>query len=135
MKDSLLAFELAGERDIVVARQRARHVSELVGLEGQDQVRVATAVSELARNAVRYAGGGRIEFLLHHEAGAGVALCIAISDRGPGIADFDRAVSGVTASGEPKLGLVTAQRLMDRFQIESGARGTTITLTDRKSVV
>jgi signal transduction histidine kinase/CheY-like chemotaxis protein len=129
VRHPLLQIELANDRDIVAARQRAREVSELVGLEAQDQVRVATAVSEVARNAVRHAGGGRAEFALD-EAGAGFALRIIVADQGPGIADFERAVSGSTPTGEPKLGLVTAKRLMDGFNVESTAgRGTTITLT------
>ena len=64
MNRSLLRLELAQDRDIVTARQRARQVSALLGFDAQDQVRIATAVSELARNAIRHGGGGTIEFAL-----------------------------------------------------------------------
>ncbi len=64
MNRSLLRLDLAQDRDIVAARQRARQVSALLGFDSQDQVRIATAVSELARNAIRHAGGGTIEFML-----------------------------------------------------------------------
>src|SRR5262245_55328829 len=133
MKHPLLELELANDRDMIAARQRARQISALLDFDAQDQVRVATAVSEVARNAVRHGGGGRIEFALEEESGRRVALTIGVVDEGPGIADFEAATSGATPTGEPKLGLVTARRLMDAFEMKSAARqGTAITL--RKSV-
>jgi signal transduction histidine kinase/ActR/RegA family two-component response regulator len=132
MKHTLLQLELATDRDIVAARQRARQVSALLEFDSQDQVRIATAVSEIARNALRHAGGGRIEFGLEEESGRNATLCITIADDGPGIANVELATAGATNTGEPKLGLVTARRLMDGFEIESApTRGTSITL--RKS--
>ena len=129
MRHSLLELELANDRDMIAARQRARQVSALLDFDAQDQVRIATAVSEVARNAVRHGGGGRIEFALEEESGRNPALSIAVADQGPGIPDFEIAVGGTTATGEPKLGLVTARRLMDEFEIQSAPkRGTSITL-------
>src|SRR5262245_44431343 len=133
MKHPLLELELANDRDMIAARQRARQISALLDFDAQDQVRVATAVSEVARNAVRHGGGGRIEFALEEESGRRVALTIGVVDEGPGIADFEAATSGATPTGEPKLGLVTARRLMDAFEMKPGPRrGTAITL--RKNV-
>lgn len=129
VKHSLLTIDLTKERDIVTARQRARHVSASLGFDAQDQVRIATAVSELARNALRYAGSGRIEFALDAQPLKDATLQILISDSGPGIGDLATAMSGATNTGEPKLGLVTAQRMMDHFQVNSDRdRGTTVTL-------
>jgi signal transduction histidine kinase len=126
MNRSLLRLELAQDRDIVTARQRARQVSALLGFDPQDQVRIATAVSELARNAIRHGGGGTIEFALMTTQFP--ALQIVISDRGPGIPNLDDAMSE-PLGGELKLGLVAARRLMDSFDVYSGkGRGTTITL-------
>jgi signal transduction histidine kinase len=128
MRHPLFELELANDRDMIAARQRARQVSALLEFDAHDQVRIATAVSEVARNAVRHGGGGRIEFALEEEGGHG-ALAISVSDNGPGIADFETAVSGSTPTGEPKLGLVTARRMMDAFEIRSAPRqGTAITL-------
>ena len=133
MNRSLLRLDLAQDRDIVAARQRARQVSGLLGFDSQDQVRIATAVSELARNAIRHAGGGTIEFMLTEapSRGAPVAnplLQIIISDHGPGIANLDDAIAD-SGIGELKLGLVAARRMMDTFDVYSGkGRGTTITL-------
>lgn len=134
MNRSLLRLELAQDRDIVAARQRARQVSALLGFDSQDQIRIATAVSELARNAMRHAGGGTIEFTLNqgqsggHTQAANPLLQIVISDQGPGIANLEEATAE-TPTGEVKLGLVAARRLMDTFDVYSGkGRGTTITL-------
>lgn len=134
MNRSLLRVELAHDRDIATARQRARQVSGLLGFDSQDQVRIATAVSELARNAIRHGGGGAVEFTLTQapRAGAGqqqaASLQIVISDHGPGIANLDDAMHE-PAEGEVKLGLVAARRLMDSFDVYSGkGLGTTITL-------
>jgi signal transduction histidine kinase len=132
MRHPLLELELTSDRDMIAARQRARQVSALLDFDAQDQVRIATAVSEIARNAVRHGGGGRIEFALEQENGK-AALTIVVVDNGAGIADFEAAISGSTPTGEPKLGLVTARRLMDQFELDSAPkRGTSITL--RKSV-
>jgi signal transduction histidine kinase/CheY-like chemotaxis protein len=134
MNRSLLRLDLVQDRDIVAARQRARQVSALLGFDSQDQVRIATAVSELARNAIRHAGGGTLEFMLTEAPSRGVTaksspfLQIVISDNGPGIANLNDAITD-SANGELKLGLVAARRLMDTFDVYSGkGRGTTITL-------
>ena len=52
---ALARVELRHDEAVVVARQRARDVAESLGFDRQDQTRIATAVSELARNAYRYA--------------------------------------------------------------------------------
>src|SRR5687767_542549 len=134
MNRSLLRLDLAQDRDIVTARQRARQVSGLLGFDPQDQVRIATAVSELTRNAIRHGGGGSIEFALTTAPSNGSVLAqypslqIVISDRGPGIPNLDDAMRE-PLGGELKLGLVAARRLMDSFDVYSGkGRGTTITL-------
>ena len=62
MTAPLLNLRLRNERDVVAARQRSRQIASLVGFDAQEQTRIATAVSEIARNAFRYAGGGQIEF-------------------------------------------------------------------------
>ncbi len=48
---SLLTVEIRREQDVVLARQRARQIAQLLGLDGSEATRVATAVSEVARNA------------------------------------------------------------------------------------
>jgi signal transduction histidine kinase/CheY-like chemotaxis protein len=107
------------EGDVVTIRQRARRIAEFLGFERQDQTRVATAVSEVARNAFVYAGGGRAEFLV--EANESPQLFwIRISDQGKGIANLQAILDGQYRSQSGMgLGLVGARRLMDRFDIDS----------------
>ena len=62
MNARLLLVALEREPDIVLVRKRTRRLAELLGFDRQDQTRITTAVSELARNAFEYAGGGRAEF-------------------------------------------------------------------------
>jgi signal transduction histidine kinase/CheY-like chemotaxis protein len=126
MSETLLIVPIASDRDIVVARQSARQVSALLGFETQDQIRIATAVSELVRNALRYAGGGEVEFAFD-AASTDAGLAIFIRDRGPGIRNLEEVLSGRPSGTGPRLGLVTARRLMDRFDIDSDVgHGTTI---------
>ncbi|MCK6548576.1 ATP-binding protein [Myxococcota bacterium] len=127
----LLTLELRHENDVVHARQRARRVSELLGLEAQDQTRVSTAVSELARNALRYAGGGRVE--LGVSATEPASLLVEITDRGPGIRDLAAIEAGTHRSKTGLgLGLQGARRLVDHFELATGPEtGTTVLLGKR----
>ena len=117
------------EADVVTARQWTRRIAELVGLERQDQTRIATAVSEIVRNAYSYAGGGMMEFFLS-ETGARPALLIRVSDKGPGIADIEAALAGRPRNGGGAgQGLAAAKRLLEIFELDSGPdRGTIVTL-------
>jgi len=118
MSTRLIAMKLERETDIVLVRKRTRQIAELVGFEAQDQTRITTAVSEIARNAFEYAGGGLIEFGLLGKRPE--ALEIVISDHGPGIAKLDRILAGVHRSSTGMgVGLVGARRLVDAFDVQS----------------
>ena len=127
----LLRADIRNEQDVVLIRQRARHIGMLLGFDAQDQTRIATSVSEIARNAYEYAGGGRVGFLV--TTGDRPVYLIRIADDGPGIADFDAVLEGrydsPTGMG---LGLLGARRLMDTFDIRTGSgSGTIVTLGKR----
>jgi signal transduction histidine kinase len=127
----LVSMVIMMEADIVAVRQRARHLAELLNFERQDQTRIATAVSEIARNAYSYANGGRVEFILL-ETTSPQMLLIRISDRGPGIADLDRVLEGRFQSTVGMgLGITGARRLLDHFKIESSTAGTVVELGHR----
>ena len=64
MNGAVLSVAIKYEHDVVAARQRARQIAESLGFDAQDQTRIATAISEIARNAYSYAGGGRVDFLV-----------------------------------------------------------------------
>jgi signal transduction histidine kinase len=125
----ILTVELRTEHDVVLARQRAREIAESLGVDAQDRTRIATAVSELARNAVRYAGGGRVRFLLD-DRDSRAALVVRVSDEGPGIEDLDAVLEGrYRSSTGMGIGIVGARRLSDSFEIESApGRGTTVSI-------
>lgn len=123
----IVTIPIESEADVVAVRQRAHRLAELLGFERQDQTRIATAVSELARNAFSYAGGGRAEFLLDPTAVPQV-FHARISDKGPGIADIQTILDGQYRSKSGMgLGILGARRLMDHFKIDSKAgKGTTV---------
>lgn len=126
MSAALMTVRVREEQDIVSARQRARQIAALLGFDRTEQTRVATAVSELARNAYQYAGGGLVQFELEGSAAPQI-LGITVADRGPGIARLDDVLAGSYRSDTGMgLGLVGTRRLMDRFAIESSGHGTTV---------
>src|SRR5256885_16607873 len=90
--DTLLKQEIRFEQDVVLARQRARQIAALLGFDAQDQTRLATAVSEIARNAFQYAGGGRVEYLVDDSAPQ--QFLIRVSDGGPGGLGLGRGLIG-----------------------------------------
>jgi signal transduction histidine kinase len=128
MRRTLCNLAIAFEQDVVSARQRARDVARAAGFDVQDQARIATAVSEIARNALRYAGGGAAEFAVEAERTT-QALVVRISDRGGGIPHLADVLGGryVSSTGMG-LGLLGAQRLVDRCEVRSGPDGTEVTL-------
>ncbi len=126
----VLSVRLQYEHDVVAARQRAKQIAELLGFDSQQQTRLATAVSEIARNAFAYAGGGKVEFSVEGATSPQLFL-IRISDKGPGIPMLDQILEGSYRSKTGMgLGMVGAQRLMDRFTVSTrlGA-GTVVSLS------
>jgi signal transduction histidine kinase len=115
----LLSLRIQEEIDIVAARQRTRQIAALLGFQQQDQVRLATAVSEVARNAYQYAGKGRVDFSIRLKSRPQL-FWIEVGDSGPGIADVNTIIadSYVSATGMG-IGLAGTRRLMDVFQIDS----------------
>src|SRR6476646_11051530 len=110
----LLTLELRYEQDVVLTRQRVRQIAALIGFDAQDQTRIATAVSEIARNAFHYAGGGKVEFRL--EGQSPQSFLIIIRDQGRGIANLEDILQG---RYQPELGMgrgiAGARQLMDQL--------------------
>jgi len=122
---------IVGQEDIVVARQNARELARGLGFGPVDQSRIATAVSELTRNIVRYATDGRGIVLLRPVAAArGSGIEIVVSDEGPGIADVAQVMQeGFTSGRGMGMGLPGTKRLMDEMTIDTAlGRGTTVTI-------
>jgi signal transduction histidine kinase/CheY-like chemotaxis protein len=117
------------EPDVVLARQRTRQLAMALGFDAQDQTRLATAVSELARNAYGYANGGKIAFEIEGQTAPQVFI-IRISDEGPGIPHLKTILDGRYRSRTGMgLGIVGARRLVDQCDIQTGPNdGTTVVL-------
>jgi len=117
------------EQDTVHARQRARQIARMLGFDSQDQTRISTAVSEIARNAFNYAGGGKVEYTIEGRTSPQLFI-IKVSDRGPGIRNLDQILEGRYQSQTGMgLGIIGSRRLMDQFEIQSTpGMGTTILL-------
>ena len=123
----ILTAALKTEQDVVHARQRARTLAAMLGFDRQDQTRIATAVSEIARNTVTYGRGGTLRFSLEG-SGKDRALAASFVDRGAGIVGLSDILEGnyVSPTGMG-MGIVGSRRLMDTFEIESGpGRGTRV---------
>jgi len=129
---SLFTMAITLEEDVVLARRQAREIAEMLGLEPQDQSRIATAVSEIARNAFEYAGGGTVDFLLD-AVDSPRMLLVRISDRGPGITDVEAVLSGRYQSATGMgLGITGTRRLTDHFELTSSPdEGTRVVLGKR----
>jgi serine/threonine-protein kinase RsbT len=122
------AAVIRSDLDIVIARTLARDTAKAVGFGPIDQARIATAVSELARNIFLYAGSGSVT-VRELEQGSRKGMEIVCEDQGPGIQNIDVAMQdGYSTSRGMGMGLPGAKRLMDEFDIRTqDGIGTTIT--------
>jgi|tagenome__1003787_1003787.scaffolds.fasta_scaffold20819093_2 RNA polymerase sigma factor (sigma-70 family) len=122
-------IHIAGDPDIVQARKSARELAGQLNFSRTELTLIATAVSEIARNIVRFAGEGQIFIELVDEPWPGVR--IVARDTGPGIPDVERALqNGYSTYQGLGLGLPGARRLMDEFTVTSTVgQGTTVTMT------
>jgi serine/threonine-protein kinase RsbT len=120
---------VGSDADVLVARQAGRRVAERIGFTGSDLTMISTAISELARNIVRYAGKGEV-VVSPITDGARVGVMVVARDSGPGIPDIDLAMrDGYTTGSGMGLGLPGARRLMDEFAIFSQvSEGTTVVM-------
>lgn len=124
-----VSIPIAHDADIVAARQHGRELAAKVGFTGSDLTVIATAISEIVRNMVVYAGKGEL-YLARIQEGGRRGILIVARDRGPGIPDVALAMmDGYSTGGSLGLGLPGARRLMDEFAIESTlGQGTTVTM-------
>lgn len=108
---------IKGDRDVVAARQLGREVAGQMGFSRSDQALIATAISELARNIVVYAGTGEVT-VDSVEGPRGSGLRIVARDNGPGIANIDAAMTDGFSTGDSLgLGLPGTRRIVDDFDL------------------
>lgn len=127
MSMSIARIEIRYEQDVVYVRQRARLISDLLGFDRNDQTRISTAVSEIARNAYQYGLGGDVEFMLDDTLSSQV-FTIAVRDHGPGIKDINAILEGrYTSRTGMGMGILGTRRLMDKFRINTSiGKGTEV---------
>lgn len=117
-------LKIKDEKDIIIVRKIGRDVATNLGFNPIDQARITTAISELARNVVKYAGNGTISIEIVHKYVPG--LLVIVKDEGPGIVNIKKAMEdGYTTSNSLGAGLPGVKRLMDEFVIDSKVDGGT----------
>jgi RNA polymerase sigma factor (sigma-70 family) len=128
-RDDDVRIAVRTDADIVSARQAARELATRLEFSPTDTTLIATAVSEVARNIVRFADSGEVVVTEVSEPRCGIS--IVARDAGPGIPDVEQALrDGYSTYQGLGLGLPGARRLMDEFAVVSETgRGTTVTMT------
>ena len=114
-----IELPLRSDEDVVALRKHVRERAVAIALSLVDQTKLVTAASELARNTLKYGGGGTVYLdALGDGFRKGVGLIFV--DNGPGISDLELALrDGYTTGGGLGLGLGGSRRLVDEFDIDS----------------
>ena len=136
LSDPFALVQVRETKDIVLARRLARELAASLSFGKADQTRLATAVSELARNVIEYAGHGECQIFDTSDSSF-KCVKVIVEDHGPGIADIEAAMQdGFSTGGSLGAGLPGTRRLIDSFKIESqpGMTRITITLSMRKTL-
>ncbi|SHF59275.1 serine/threonine-protein kinase RsbT [Caldanaerobius fijiensis DSM 17918] len=129
-----LIIKIKDENDIVISRQMAKNFAQKLDFSLVDVTKIATAVSELARNIYRYAKEGYI-YIKKETKANNPCIKIVATDEGPGIQNVDQAIAGGFTTSEKSLGLGLSgvRRLMDDFYIHSEVgKGTTVIIEKRR---
>jgi serine/threonine-protein kinase RsbT len=119
LRTSRTTLPLWSDEDVVGLRRQVRERAVAIAFSLVDQTKLVTAASELARNTLKYGGGGEVHLdTLNDGLRAGIGLVFV--DGGPGIADAELALrDGYTTGGGLGLGLGGSRRLADEFDIDS----------------
>jgi serine/threonine-protein kinase RsbT len=119
LRTARMTLPLRSDEDVVGLRKHVRERAVSIALSLVDQTKLVTAASELARNTIKYGGGGEVHLdALEDGFKRGVGLIFV--DNGPGIPDLDQALrDGFTTGGGLGLGLGGSKRLVDEFDIDS----------------
>lgn len=127
----VLLLEIRDETEASRAPLQAIRFCQAAGFQEVPSRMIATAVSELVRNILKYAGSGEIH-LRRIRGPKGRGIEIEARDDGPGIEDIDVAMRDhASTGGTLGLGLPGVKRMMDDFRLDS-APGAGTRVTARK---
>ncbi len=123
-RGAAVVVPIRAENDIVNARIEGRRVAAAAGFSTIGLTRLMTAISEVARNIVLYAGQGQIEIL---PVSAPTGIEIVARDQGPGIPNLEQIFAGQYKSRLGMgLGLRGVKKLADQFEIRTGVGAGTV---------
>lgn len=121
-------FPVKSDKDLVEIRAYGRKLAREIGFNTNDQTLIATALSEVCRNIIEYAGIGKVIIETVQDSSQGI--CITAQDQGPGIKDIDKALEEGYSTGRGMgVGLPGCKRIMDQFQVDSrSGKGTVVSM-------
>lgn len=122
------------EIDVIPFRNRLKEYAVKIGMGLVNQTKIITAASELARNMLKYAGGGKVTIEAVSK-GRENGIRLTFTDQGPGIANIELAMKdGYSTAKSLGLGLPGTKRLVSEFNIETKVgKGTTVTVIKWKN--
>ena len=122
-------FPIRNDTGIAWSVMEARKAAIAIGFDEIICQMIATAVSELANNIIKYAGRGEI-LMDRIIAGSRVGMEVIARDKGPGIEDIQKSMEDHYSSGNTLgLGLPGVKRMMDEIELTSEpGKGTTVTI-------
>ena len=113
------SVSLKAQQDVVQARQVGRDIAKELDFGAADQTRLATAISEIARNALVHGGSGAFKIAGKRDERT-TQVQVSVLDHGPGIADIDAAMrDSFSSGGGLGMGLPGTRRLVDHMEIDS----------------
>jgi serine/threonine-protein kinase RsbT len=129
-------ISITRDQDVVIFRNRVKESASKIGMSLLNQTKLITAASELVRNMLKYANGGKVHLeIISNNGKTGVRL--VFEDKGPGIKDIKEAMKDGFSTGKSLgLGLPGAKRLVNEFDIKSEVgKGTSVTIIRWKNAV
>ncbi len=124
-----IRLRIAAEHDVARSLLEAGKYAKALGFDEPSNRKLVTAVSEIVRNIVKYAGSGEL-LIRCIEEGHRIGMEVEARDKGPGIPDLDKAMEDHYSSGGTLgLGLPGVKRMMDDLQVETETgKGTRVTI-------
>lgn len=130
LEELVRSFYIRSDGNVVETREYGRKLAAKIGFSKTDQTLIATAISEICRNIIEYAGSGDITIEFKNNKNRR-GIIITAKDEGPGIEDVERACQEGYSTGRGMgVGLSGSKRIMDEFDIQSErGKGTTINMS------